>query len=134
MDKSNNTHEEKRKYPRIKIDSSIDILYKNNEMKARIYDLSPDGLQIRSDKAILQKINPDNLTITEENAPFLDVTFILKLNEIQKKINALCKMHYSEELPNAENENVICGLKFIDFEGDGLKYLDDFITEEMTSV
>jgi len=136
MDKpdSHETHEERRKYPRIVIDSHIDILYKDNQLTARIHDISPDGLQIRSDSETLQKINPDNEIMNEEGAPLLDVTFHLKLFEIDTKINALCKLYYSDQLPDEDNENVVCGLKFINLEGEGSKQIDAFITEEMTSI
>ena len=136
MDKpdSHETHEERRKYPRIVIDSHIDILYKDNQLAARIHDISPDGLQIRSDSETLQEINPDNEIMNEETAPLLDVTFHLKLFEIDTKINALCKLYYSDQLPDEDNENVVYGLKFINFEGDGSKQIDAFITEEMTSI
>lgn len=136
MDKpdSHETHEERRKYPRIIIDSHIDILYKGNQLAARIHDISPDGLQIRSDSETLQKINPDNEIMNEETAPLLDVTFHLKLFEIDTKINALCKLYYSDQLPDEDNENVVYGLKFMNLEGDGSKQIDAFITEEMTSI
>jgi len=147
MDKpaSHETHEEKRQYPRIAIDAHVDILYKDNQLVARIHDISPDGLQIRFGSETLQKINPDNEIINEETAPLLDVTFHLKLYETDTKINALCKVYYLEQLPDedydnvawlpdGDYENVVCGLKFMNVEGEGSKQIDAFIAEEITSI
>ena len=130
--KSQEQYEEKREYPRIILDSPVNILYKLHQLDARIHDISPDGLQIRADDESLKKINPDNEDFTEENAPLLDITFCLKLYEMEMRINALCKISYSNPLPETENKDVMYGLKFINFEGDGSSQLEAFITQEMT--
>ena len=130
--KSHEQHEEKREYPRIIIDSPANILYKLHQLDARVHDISPDGLQIRADGESLKQINPDNEDITEENAPLLDVTFCLKLFEMDMRINALCKLSYANPLPESETKEVMYGLKFINFEGDGSSQLEAFITQEMT--
>ena len=132
MTKSNDLYEEKREYPRIVINSPATILYKIHQLEVRIHDISPEGLQIRADSASLKKINPHDEIFTEANAPLLDVTFSLKLSDMDMRINALCKMYYSSSLSNEEDKDVACGLKFVNFEGDGSLQLDAFITQEMT--
>ena len=131
--KSQKNHEEKREYPRIILDSPVNILYKIHQLDARIHDISSDGLQIHANSESLNKINPDNEDFTEANAPLLDITFHLKLYEMEMRINALCKISYSNTLPEAENKDVAYGLKFINFEGDGSSQLDAFITQEMST-
>jgi len=131
--KSHEIHEERRRYPRIVINSPINILYKIHQLQATIHDISPDGLQIRAAGEILEKINPDNEQISEVNAPLLDVAFYLKLYDIDTKINALCKMYYSNQLTDEKNENVVCGLKFIKFDDYSSRLLNAYFTEEMTS-
>ncbi len=135
MDKSKSQehHEEKREYPRIILDSPVNILYKLHQLDAKIYDISPDGLQIHANSETLQKINPDNEDFTDANAPLLDITFCLKLYEMEMRINALCKISYANSLAEAENKDVVYGLKFINFEGDGSQQLDAFITQEMST-
>jgi PilZ domain-containing protein len=123
-------HEEKRDYPRIILDSPVNILYKLHQLEARIHDISPDGLQIRADSDSLMKINPENEEFTEANAPLLDITFCLKLYEMDMRINALCKIYYSNI--SLDDKDVAYGLKFINFEGDGSSQLEAFITQEMT--
>ena len=130
--KSQEHHEEKREYPRITMNSPVNVLYKLHQLDARIHDISPDGLQIRADCELSKKINPENEDFTEANAPLLDITFCLKLFEMEMRINALCKLYYSNPLPEAENQDVAYGLKFINFEGDGSSQLEAFITQEMT--
>lgn len=130
---SNEQHEERREYPRIVLDSPVNILYKIHRMDAIIHDISPDGLQIRADSESLKKINPENEEITEENAPLVDITFFLKLHEMDMRINALCKMYYSGYSPDENHGNMACGLKFINFEGDGSSQIEAFINHEMSS-
>ena len=131
--KSHEHHEDRREYPRIVIDSPVNILYKMQQMEARIHDISPDGLQIRTDRKSLKKINPGNENFTDANAPLLDVTFRLKLFEMDMRINALCEMYYSNSLQDDKDRDVVCGLKFINFEGDGSLQLEAFIAQEMTT-
>ena len=131
--KSHERYEDRREYPRIMIDSPVNILYKTQQLEARIHDISPDGLQIRTDSETLKKINLSNDNFTDVNAPLLDVTFRLKLFEMDMRINALCEMYYSNSLQDEKNKDVACGLKFINFEGDGSLQLEAFITQEMST-
>ena len=131
--KSHERYENRREYPRIVIDSPVNILYKMQQLEARIHDISPDGLQIRTDSETLKKINLSNDNFTDVNAPLLDVSFRLKLFEMDMRINALCEMYYSNSLQDEKNKDVACGLKFINFEGDGSLQLEAFITQEMST-
>ena len=131
--KSHERYEDRREYPRIVIDSPVNILYKTQQLEARIHDISPDGIQIRANSASLKKINPDNEIFTDTNAPLLDVTFHLRLFEMDMRINALCEMYYSNPLQDGQDKDVACGLKFINFEGDGSLQLEAFITQEMST-
>jgi hypothetical protein len=125
--------EEKREYPRIIIESPVNILYKIHHLQAKIYDISPDGLQIRADSESLKKINPNNEEFTEKNSPLLDVTFCLKLYEMDMRINALCRISYTNPLPETENKDIAYGLKFVNFEGSGSSQLEAYITQEMST-
>jgi hypothetical protein len=49
------------------------------------------------------------------------------------RINALCEMYYSNFIENDKDQNVACGLRFINFEGDGSLQLEAFITQEMST-
>ncbi|MCH8263587.1 MAG: PilZ domain-containing protein [Proteobacteria bacterium] len=131
--KSHERYEDRREYPRIVIDSPVNILYKSQQLKARIHDISPDGLQIRTDNALLKKLCPGNNNSVEANAPLLEVTFCLKLFEMDMKINAMCEIYYSNPSPNEEEEYAAFGLKFINFDGEGSLQLEAFITQEMST-
>lgn len=132
MKKSSDLYEEKREYPRIVINSPVNIHYKIHQLEARIHDISPEGLQILTDSESVKIINPHDEEFTEANAPLLDVTFCLKLYELDMRVNALCKLHYSDSLSDEKNKDIACGLKFINFEGSGSSQLEAFITQEMT--
>ncbi len=125
--------EEKREYPRIVLESPVNILYKIHHLQAKIHDISPDGLQIHADSESLKKINPNNEEFTEKNSPLLDVTFCLKLYEMDMRINALCRISYTNPLPETENKDISYGLKFINFEGSGSSQLEAYITQEMST-
>ena len=103
------------------------------QLEARIHDISPDGLQIRTDIESLEKINPGNKNFTDTNTPLLDVTFRIKLFEIDMRINALCEMYYSNPIEDDKDKDVACGLRFINFEGDGSLQIEAFITQEMST-
>jgi c-di-GMP-binding flagellar brake protein YcgR len=134
MTKSSELYEERREYPRIVINSPVNILYKIHRLEAKIHDISPEGIQIRANGESLKKINLYDENFTDASAPLLDVTFSLKLYEMDMRINALCKMYYSNSLFDEEERDTACGLKFINFEGDGSSQLDAFITQEMTII
>ena len=131
--KSQEHHEDRREYPRIVIDSPVSILYRMQQLEARIHDISPDGLQIRTDSESLERINPGNEEFTDTNAPLLDVTFRIKLFEMDMRINALCEMYYSNSIEDDKDQDVACGLRFINFEGDGSLQVEAFITQEMST-
>ncbi len=131
--KSQEHHEDRREYPRIVIDTPVNILYKMQQLEARIHDISPDGLQIRTDSESLEKINPGNENFTDTNAPLLEVTFRIKLFEMDMRINALCEMYYSNPIEDDKDKDVACGLRFINFEGDGSLQIEAFITQEMST-
>lgn len=84
-------------------------------MEARIHDISSEGLQIRADCESLKKINLYDENFTEANALLLDITFPLKIYEMDMKINALCKMYYPNSLLDEEDRDIACGLKFVNF-------------------
>lgn len=42
-------------------------------------------------------------------------------------------MYYSSSLQDDKDMDVVCGLKFINFEGDGSLQLEAFIAQEMTT-
>jgi len=134
MTKSSEVYEERREYPRIVINSPVNILYKIHRLEAKIHNISPEGIQIRANGESLKKIDLYDENFTDASAPLLDVTFSLKLYGMDMRINALCKMYYSNSLFDEEERDTACGLKFINFEGDGSSQLDAFITQEMTII
>lgn len=125
-------HEDRRKYPRIIIDCPADIHYKGKILKAIVHDISPDGLQMRCNRKTLQSIRPDGTYIKDNNAPGMDVTFLLSTGNWQYEIKTSCKMYYFVLLPEKVEEDVAFGLKFVEFRDESAKYIDNFISDAMT--
>ena len=125
-------HEDRRKYPRIIINSPADIYYKGKKLKAVVYDISPDGLQMRCTRKTLQAIHPGGEYIKEENAPDMDVTFQLITEKWHREIKIFCKMYYFVLLPEKVENDVAFGLKFIEFSGDSANCVDNFIEDAMS--
>lgn len=124
-------HDERRKYPRIKLNIPVCIGYGNNVVDARIYDLSPDGLQIRSSYTTLQMIYPLGVDTTRDKSPELYVAFNLNIHGSEIAINATCIMLYFNQLSEDTDENAVCGFQFVDMDALCRKYLDTFVSESM---
>lgn len=125
-------HEDRRQYPRIIINCPADINYEDKTLKAIVHDISPDGLQMRCNRKTLQAIHPDGTYIKDNNAPGMDVTFLLSTGKWQSEVKTYCKMYYFVLLPEKVEEDVAFGLKFIEFKEGGAKYVVDFIEDAMT--
>jgi len=135
----NHTHqyelyEERRKFPRIRIDIPIQIQYEKGKfVHARIYDISPDGVQFRCDQMTAQLLHPSGKLIEEDKKPSVFVIFITPYKKVKKEIIVRCQIFYFTLLrgKHIKNRNVAFGLKFNKFEGDGGKYVGWFIYNEM---
>lgn len=135
----NNTHqyesyEERRKFPRIRIDIPMQIQYdKTKFVHTRIYDISPDGIQFRCDQKTAQLLHPSGKLIEEDKKPSVIVIFTVPYKKVKKEIIVRCQILYFTLLSgkHIENENIAFGLKFNKFEGNSGKYAGWFIYNEM---
>ena len=48
-------------------------------------------------------------------------------------IRGFCEMYYSNSIEDNKDKDVACGLRFINFEGDGSLQVEAFITQEMST-
>jgi DNA-binding MarR family transcriptional regulator len=129
-------YEERRKYPRVVVDCPIDILFKDKELISTLYDVSPDGLQIRCNREMLMAIRPSGKTIKPDSAPKLDVEFSLMVGKNKRQITAVGEMYYFVLLPSAfeGDKDVALGVRFKKLKGNSAKYIDEFITDALTPV
>jgi len=128
------TYEDNRKYPRLKIDLPVKVRYgKGKYIRARIHDISPDGLQIRCDQKSAQLLHSSGKLIEEDKRPSVVVVFKVPYKKAYNKIIVRCQICYFALLgdENVERITVAFGLKFNKFKGDCGKYAGWFIYNEM---
>ncbi|MBI2993956.1 MAG: PilZ domain-containing protein [Gammaproteobacteria bacterium] len=127
-------YEDRRKYPRIIINSPVEVRFQDKTLQARVHDLSPDGLQIRCSRATLREIRPSGRAIKKDNAPVVDVRFALAVSRAEQTIEATAALYYFVLLPGEKGEDVACGLEFRELVGKSRESVDAFIVDAMTPV
>jgi hypothetical protein len=87
-------HEKRRKYPGIVTQQPVEIKYKTKTLQATVYDISPDGLQIRCNRNTMREIHSSGEFIRNNNAPLIDVVFSLPIGESHRQIKVACVIYY----------------------------------------
>lgn len=118
-------YEEKRDYPRIRVNALTEI-HKQDEyqLNAILYDISPDGVQLRCNRKTAHTIHPDGKFITEKTAPKVTLKFSLPIKGKEKEVTVQAKLYYFSII---EIDVVVFGAKFIQFEKFSSRHVDDFI-------
>lgn len=127
-------YEDRRKYPRIVLNSPVEIRYQDQTLKGRVHDLSPDGLQIRCSRATIREIRPTGRAIKKDSAPIVDMRFALTVNRAEKVVEGSAALYYFVLLPGEKGEDVACGLEFRKLRKQDREAIDDFIVDAMTPV
>ena len=134
LDKQTELFEEKRKYPRIIINAPAQIQYaEGKSVNIHIYDISPEGLQVRCDDETAELLRPSNKPVHKDKKAPVKITFSLLYNNKEREIDVSCHILYitvPENVVGVEH-NVALGLKFIRFQGEGKKITGRFIYNEM---
>lgn len=122
-------YEEKRKYPRIVVDCPLSMILPDNMVvNAIAYDISPGGIQIRSEKQVIMTMKSENEKLKQGAVKDFEVYIMLPLHGRQEKIQLRCKMAYSVKL---EENYYAMGLQFTSVEGNNRKILRRFIESSM---
>lgn len=127
-------HEDRRKYPRIVVDCPVEICFGGKTLAARIYDLSPDGLQIRCDRATLKAIRPGGKFIQRNESILLDLSFTLAIGRARRIIESGAKMYYFVLLPDEKERDVAIGVQFASFKDRSDKFVEEFIIDALAPV
>ena len=125
-------YEERRKYPRVVINSPIVIYHNDSVLNGEIHDISEDGLQVRCDRKTFQLIHPSGKFIRKNNAPVVNVLFHLAVKGRQFDISVKCLMYYFVVLPNAGPRDIAFGLRFISLDDKSSIDINTFIENAMT--
>tara|TARA_R110002072_G_scaffold14582_9_gene60197 strand:+ start:6207 stop:6635 length:429 start_codon:yes stop_codon:yes gene_type:complete len=125
-------YEETRTYPRVHINLPITIYLDNKRfITASIYDISPDGLQVRCTRAIAKALNPRGQRIKYEDKFTVNTKFTVSIDDEQHVVAVSCQIYYFVLLPDVEGEDVAFGLKFKKFEGESIRHIGDLIENEL---
>ena len=125
-------YEESRKYPRIKLKLPVRIYLDDDRcVVASIYDISPDGLQIRCNRERAAVLNPGGKKIDQKHNITVNVNFSLPINNELKEVKVSCKVYYFVIIPGNTDEDVAFGLQFKKFEGQSIKYIGRHIFSEL---
>lgn len=125
-------YEETRKYPRIKLKLPVQLtLDGGRTVSASIYDISPDGLQIRSSRDIAAKINPAGKKIDPRDNMMIKASFSLPIDNQLKDINVFCNVYYFVIVTDEKEEDIAFGLRFKKFEGQSIKHIGRHILYEL---
>ena len=125
-------YEESRKYPRVKFKHPVQIYLGDGRcVSASIYDISPDGLQIRCNRETAAALNPTGKKIDQKHNLSVNAVFSLPINNEQKKVTVSCKVYYFVIITGNAEEDVAFGLQFKKFEGKSIKYIGRHILSEL---
>lgn len=103
-------HESRRGYPRVRLRMPVQVgLAGGRVVVARIYNLSPDGIQIRCDRLTAASIAPDTRRIAPGRGP--EVLVVMRLTTGQDTRSHVIRCRLSYALPESADE-VIMGLSF----------------------
>jgi len=128
-------YEESRKYPRIKFKRPVQIYYDNGRsVSASIYDISPDGLQIRCNRETAAALNPNGKNNDRKHNLIVNAVFSIPINNELNEVKVSCKVYYFVIVPGNAEEEVAFGLRFKKFEGKSIKYLGRYILNELEPV
>ena len=135
MSPGNNTdyYESPRKYPRVELDVPGVVLCKDQLLiNMKVYDISPDGLQVRCTRKEAQLLNPDGKKISPLDNIMVSAMFSLPIDHHYKKIQVICNVYYFTLLQDTESdEDVVFGLKFKKFNADCGKYVERYIEQQL---
>ncbi|MBL1140939.1 MAG: PilZ domain-containing protein [Proteobacteria bacterium] len=125
-------YEEKREYPRIKV-NTLAVIEKTGdyEVNAILHDISPDGVQLRCNRKSAHTIHPTGKFISGKTAPEVALKFTLPIDGKDKDVIVQAKIYYFSII---EIDVVAFGAKFIQFEKFTERHVDDFIMKSVVPV
>ena len=124
-------YEEARKYPRIRMKLPVQLYVDGCQYNANIFDVSPDGLQVRCSRETAAGINPQGKKIKQDDNIIVDAVFSLPIKNETKELKVSCKVYYFVLVSGEQGEDVAFGLRFKKFEGDTVKYIGRHILSEL---
>lgn len=125
-------YEEKRDYPRVSV-NALAVVHKKDEydVNAILYDISPDGVQLRCNRKNAHIIHPTGKFITDKTAPEVVLKFSLPIDGKEKDVIVQAKIYYFSIIAI---DVVAFGVKFKQFEKFSERHVDDYIMKSVVPV
>jgi len=121
--------EQRRAFPRVRLRIPIQVGLPGGEIAcARIYNLSPDGIQIRCDSATARRIHPSGKAISDGSGPKVLIALRLKHGADTRTHVLRCKVFYL--LPESRKE-VIIGLEFEELKSEQRELIDAMMSASL---
>jgi hypothetical protein len=121
-------YEEKRAFPRVTLNCPAIIVQGGERLRVTVYNLSPDGLQIRCDRTTAQRIHPSGRQIRKDAGPVLDVMVSLPQSGASRVLKTRCRAWYFAVVSDAE---IAFGLRFLDTGTAGGAVIEQFLREAL---
>lgn len=119
---------DKRKYPRIEQDGEVTlILPDGRKLTVRMFDISPDGMQVRFDRETAVVVKPVVENIFKKMSADLQIIFTLPVSG-DVKHDANCRPIYIHRI---DNGIYAMGMQFRSLGNEGRKALKKFIETSM---
>lgn len=124
----NEQYEEQRNYPRLVLDVPVIILCVGGQLvEGHVFDISPDGLQIRCSRKAALVINPAARPITVQDKIMVNVIFSLPTKTGHKQIKVISQVYYFTLTQDGCDKDAAFGLKFKIFDGTSGRVVEQFI-------
>ena len=121
--------ERRRAFPRVRLRIPVQIGLPGGQVAcARIYNLSPDGIQVRCDPVTARRIHPSGETISDGSGPKVQVAIRLKQGSDVRTHVLKCKVFYL--LPESPQEFII-GLEFEELDSAQRDALDTLMSASL---
>ena len=109
-DSAHEKFEERRLFPRITPAIPFDlILSGGNHIERVVYDISPDGMQLRCDREDATKLHPSGEFIREPNVPEIELAIRLPIDNQPINVQVSCSLRYVAVL---ESKQIAFGVRF----------------------
>ncbi|MCG8378087.1 MAG: PilZ domain-containing protein, partial [Proteobacteria bacterium] len=124
--------EEKRKYPRVTVNSLAEVQKSGDySVNVILHDISPDGVQLRCNRKTAHTIHPSGKFITDSTAPEILLKFSLLIDEKEKEVIVKSKIFYFTIIAT---DVVAFGVKFKQFENFTDRHVETFIMRSFVPV
>ena len=128
-------HEDRRKYPRVMVDCPAELHFEGKKYAAVIYDVSPDGVQVRCNRTTLKAIRPGGKFVQPSETILLDLSFVLPVGGgAGAAVEASVRMYYFVLLPDEKERDVAIGAQFESFRERSDRHVEAFIMDAMAPV